>query len=162
MVTYCLAEKTAYAPVAQLDRVSDYESEGREFESLPARHRKQVPIRVPVFYYTAPAQRKRLEGECAKRGARSRSERGQKRSGGAFLTRAKKNPFSKKVDATNEVGAILPTPARQRKNPVTMWQDFLLSFVMHTFQDCPNQYRPLLQTRSSLLLQCFSLRQRLL
>lgn len=25
-----------YAPVAQLDRVSDYESEGREFESLPA------------------------------------------------------------------------------------------------------------------------------
>ena len=26
-----------YAPVAQLDRVSDYESEGREFESLPAR-----------------------------------------------------------------------------------------------------------------------------
>ena len=27
-----------YAPVAQLDRVSDYESEGREFESLPAHH----------------------------------------------------------------------------------------------------------------------------
>ena len=27
---------TALAPVAQLDRVSDYESEGREFESLPA------------------------------------------------------------------------------------------------------------------------------
>ena len=26
------------APVAQLDRVSDYESEGREFESLPAHH----------------------------------------------------------------------------------------------------------------------------
>ena len=25
-----------YAPVAQLDRVSDYESEGRGFESLPA------------------------------------------------------------------------------------------------------------------------------
>lgn len=31
----------AHAPVAQLDRVSDYESEGREFESLPARQNKQ-------------------------------------------------------------------------------------------------------------------------
>ena len=30
-----------YAPVAQLDRVSDYESEGRGFESLPA-HQKPV------------------------------------------------------------------------------------------------------------------------
>jgi hypothetical protein len=27
-----------YAPVAQLDRASDYESEGREFESLRAHH----------------------------------------------------------------------------------------------------------------------------
>ena len=26
------------APLAQLDRASDYESEGREFESLRARH----------------------------------------------------------------------------------------------------------------------------
>ena len=31
-----------YAPVAQLDRVSDYESEGREFESLPA-HQASAP-----------------------------------------------------------------------------------------------------------------------
>ena len=30
------------APVAQLDRVSDYESEGREFESLPARQKNPV------------------------------------------------------------------------------------------------------------------------
>ena len=30
-----------YAPVAQLDRVSDYESEGRGFESLPAHQEKQ-------------------------------------------------------------------------------------------------------------------------
>ena len=28
--------KTRYAPVAQLDRVTDYESVGRGFESLPA------------------------------------------------------------------------------------------------------------------------------
>ena len=32
---------TRSAPVAQLDRVSDYESEGREFESLPA-HQEPV------------------------------------------------------------------------------------------------------------------------
>ena len=68
-----------------------------------------------LFLFTTAAQRKRLEGECAKRGARSRSERRQKRSGGAFLTRAKKNPFSQKVDTTGEVGAVLPTPARQMK-----------------------------------------------
>ena len=30
----------AYAPLAQLDRVSDYESEGLGFESLMARHEK--------------------------------------------------------------------------------------------------------------------------
>ena len=32
---------SACVPLAQLDRVSDYESEGREFESLKARH---VPL----------------------------------------------------------------------------------------------------------------------
>jgi hypothetical protein len=31
----------ATALVAQLDRASDFESEGREFESLRARHRNQ-------------------------------------------------------------------------------------------------------------------------
>lgn len=45
-----LAVKTAHAPVAQLDRVSDYESEGREFESLPARHRKRISNRVSVLF----------------------------------------------------------------------------------------------------------------
>ncbi len=29
---------TSYAPLAQLDRVFDYESKGQEFESLRARH----------------------------------------------------------------------------------------------------------------------------
>ena len=38
---YLAVQKNPSAPVAQLDRVSDYESEGREFESLPARHRKK-------------------------------------------------------------------------------------------------------------------------
>ncbi len=46
-----LAVKTnRYAPVAQLDRVSDYESEGREFESLPARQIKRIPNRVSVLF----------------------------------------------------------------------------------------------------------------
>jgi hypothetical protein len=35
---------TLYAPLAQLDRASDYESEGREFESLRARHKTPVNI----------------------------------------------------------------------------------------------------------------------
>ena len=39
-----------YAPVAQLDRVSDYESEGREFESLPA-HQGHLRLQVTFFYY---------------------------------------------------------------------------------------------------------------
>ena len=39
-----------YAPVAQLDRVSDYESEGREFESLPA-HQGHLHLQVTFFVY---------------------------------------------------------------------------------------------------------------
>ena len=37
----CLAKN---APVAQLDRASDYESEGRTFESFRARH---IPLNLP-------------------------------------------------------------------------------------------------------------------
>ena len=39
-----------YAPVAQLDRVSDYESEGRGFESLPA-HQGHLHLQVTFFVY---------------------------------------------------------------------------------------------------------------
>jgi hypothetical protein len=38
--------KAPDAPVAQLDRASDYESEGREFESLRARH---FPCMTGIF-----------------------------------------------------------------------------------------------------------------
>ena len=58
-----LAVKRPHAPVAQLDRVSDYESEGREFESLPARHRKRIPIRVSVFYL--PQQRRGRDSKAS-------------------------------------------------------------------------------------------------
>ena len=40
-----------YAPVAQLDRVSDYESEGREFESLPARQNTICLFADGVFIF---------------------------------------------------------------------------------------------------------------
>lgn len=42
-----------YAPVAQLDRVSDYESEGRGFESLPA-HQGHLRLQV-TFLFISPA-----------------------------------------------------------------------------------------------------------
>ena len=38
---------TRSAPVAQLDRVSDYESEGREFESLPAHQGNLLNGKLP-------------------------------------------------------------------------------------------------------------------
>ena len=41
-----------YALVAQLDRVSGYEPEGRGFESLPARQEKSSFVRMEIFCYT--------------------------------------------------------------------------------------------------------------
>ena len=38
-----------YAPVAQLDRASDYESEGRKFESSRVRNEDKRPTRVGLF-----------------------------------------------------------------------------------------------------------------
>ena len=40
----------AHAPIAQLDRVTDYESVGRGFESLSAYHEKQVSLQIPAFF----------------------------------------------------------------------------------------------------------------
>ena len=40
-----------YVPVAQLDRVLDYESRGRGFESLLARQRKKVPYGAFFVWY---------------------------------------------------------------------------------------------------------------
>ena len=42
---------TRSAPVAQLDRVSDYESEGREFESLPAHQGNLLNGKLPFFVF---------------------------------------------------------------------------------------------------------------
>src|SRR5210317_2528000 len=42
--------KTSNAPVAQLDRVSGYEPEGREFESLRARQKSRGYVSNPFFF----------------------------------------------------------------------------------------------------------------
>ena len=38
------------ALIAQLDRVSDYESEGRGFESLSARQKKHLSLKLRCFF----------------------------------------------------------------------------------------------------------------
>lgn len=55
--------ETAYAPVAQLDRVSDYESEGQGFESLLARHDKRPTICWPFIFCIEIL--KRLARDCS-------------------------------------------------------------------------------------------------
>src|SRR5579862_7600610 len=57
-----------HAPVAQLDRASDYESEGRTFESFRARHslpRLRVPLRRRPLRRDPPrrSQRRTRPGE---------------------------------------------------------------------------------------------------
>ena len=48
---------TRSAPVAQLDRVSDYESEGREFESLPAHQGNLLNGKLPFLFYALMAKK---------------------------------------------------------------------------------------------------------
>ena len=48
---------TRSAPVAQLDRVSDYESEGREFESLPAHQCNLLNGKMPFLFYVPIAKK---------------------------------------------------------------------------------------------------------
>jgi hypothetical protein len=50
---------TKYAPIAQLDRVFDYESKGHRFESCWARHRKSLVCfaLLVVFFFV-----QRIEG----------------------------------------------------------------------------------------------------
>ena len=76
MCYYTLAlEKSAYAPVAQLDRVTGYEPVGQGFESLPAYQKNRYPIRDNGFSYMLGGTRK--DG---------RAKRGKKVSGGHFFS----------------------------------------------------------------------------
>lgn len=53
------------APVAQLDRASDYESEGQEFESLRARHLPSSSVILPSFVPSPPTiSDRRIDGSC--------------------------------------------------------------------------------------------------
>ncbi len=72
----------AYAPVAQLDRVTDYESVGRGFESLPAYQKREDTKWHPLFF----SPRWGLERAA-------RAQRGQKQSGGLFLARGRIHCF---------------------------------------------------------------------
>ena len=66
--------RTAHALVAQLDRVSDYESEGQGFESLPARQKKGIRVSECLFCCLQTGTRT-LRGRAAFR----------KRASGTFL-----------------------------------------------------------------------------
>ena len=51
VLIYTGALKSVYAPIAQLDRVTDYESVGRGFESLSAYQKNRYPIRDSGFSF---------------------------------------------------------------------------------------------------------------
>ena len=51
-------ERVRYALVAQLDRVTDYESVGRGFESLPAYQKSRYPFGYLLFAFVAEGTRK--------------------------------------------------------------------------------------------------------
>ena len=46
-----LFKRTAYALVAQLDRVFGYEPKGQGFESLAAHHRNGIPVGMPFLFF---------------------------------------------------------------------------------------------------------------
>ena len=49
MLLYLGAEECAYAAIAQLDRVTDYESVGRGFESLSPYQKSRYPFGYLLF-----------------------------------------------------------------------------------------------------------------
>ena len=82
-----------YALVAQLDRVTDYESVGRGFESLPSHHKRPCESRVFCFLcgepsaYTCP-----VRGMGREQPGPDARPAGEKRPSGAFF-RARESPF---------------------------------------------------------------------
>jgi hypothetical protein len=55
----------ACAPLAQLDRASDYESEGREFESLRARHTSRYNNQLTAAASRSPTDSRRNDEKQA-------------------------------------------------------------------------------------------------
>ena len=63
MLLYPSARETRYAPIAQLDRVTDYESVGRGFESLSAYQKYQIPFQVSgIFIYARKDSKNEMQG----------------------------------------------------------------------------------------------------
>ena len=58
MIIYPSVKRNTHAPVAQLDRVTDYESVGQGFESLPAYQKSGYPIWDNRFFNTSGGTRK--------------------------------------------------------------------------------------------------------
>ena len=64
------AIEIAHAPVAQLDRVTDYESVGQGFESLPAYQNEHLRVFV-LFCFLPDCQKTRTRRERTPEGVRS-------------------------------------------------------------------------------------------
>ena len=56
MLLYLSAKECAHAAIAQLDRVTDYESVGRGFESLSPYQKPGVHLDIWFFVYTGTGQ----------------------------------------------------------------------------------------------------------
>ncbi len=65
--------RRVYAPVAQLDRVTDYESVGRGFESLPAYqiNKRDTHPGIPLVYSVLRTGGTRKGGTSAHTGAKT-------------------------------------------------------------------------------------------
>ena len=92
----------AVALVAQLDRVSDYESEGRGFESLPAHQRRGSKETRNLFFFCR--FRKSLEGTRTARPAALRPGRGGQSCG--LSARARESPFRRTTTALSELSFL--------------------------------------------------------
>ena len=57
MLQYFGTAEAAYAAIAQLDRVTDYESVGRGFESLSPYQKSRYPFGYLLFCYVAGLER---------------------------------------------------------------------------------------------------------
>ena len=95
----CPVPSGTYALVAQLDRVTDYESVGRGFESLPSHQDHETKSRgLFVFRKKKPSRWKGREqpGSAVQSG-------GQKRPGGAFFRARERGPFHRTKTACVEI-----------------------------------------------------------
>ena len=97
-------EKCVYAPIAQLDRVTDYESVGRGFESLSAYHLTGYPIRDNLLNFYA---RKGLEQSNATRTSVARCGWTQRNLNFRLWRKCKRVPFGVPEKQISQMGYLL-------------------------------------------------------